>query len=273
MKVLAALAPALALCSACTSGDDGPTEPPPGCVPSAVRDGTTVSVSGTVRDFATLAPVAGVTVDLTTAWDVTGNIPKPECPLLGSDTTDASGHFGPVEIQAGSSQTPPIVLFIVHGGDRAPTMSDNRTCSEPTCNLGHDIPTPSAALAARWRTDLAAGGMADAATRGLVAFLYKAGGGVPAEGVEPIASSEPPRLRPGLDVRFVGPDRGDLLPATQATTSASGLALIGVASATTATDHSILVGGQRGTDAWSVTGSLVADGFIFFEDKTVSPAQ
>lgn len=267
-----ALATVLPLCSACMLGDDsGPAPVPPGCVDSTTRETATVNVSGTIRDFTTLQPVAGATIDLTTAWDVTSNLPAAACPLLGSVTSDEAGRFGLVAIAAGSSQQPPIVLFMVRGGGRAPTLSDNRTCTAATCDLGHDIAAPSAALAASWRADLAAGGMADAAHHGLIAFLYKEADGAPAEGVEPLASVDPIVVRPGLDVRFVGPDRGALLPATQATTSSSSVALLGVANPTTATDHEIDVAGRRGMDTWSATGTLVADDFIFVEDRTMQP--
>ena len=54
--------------------DASPPPPPDGaqpgdCIAVDVRARKTVVVSGTVVDFATGAPVAGATVDITTGWD------------------------------------------------------------------------------------------------------------------------------------------------------------------------------------------------------------
>lgn len=276
MRYLLALAPAmLSALLGCGGGDDGATpEPdagvvvPPGCVQPDVRDNTTVTVSGQILDFATSATVPGATVDVSTAWDVSENFPAANCPLVATMTTDAQGRFGPMALQAGSTLAPPIVVFIVHGGDRAPTISDARTCATATCNLGHTIAAPSSALAAQWRTDLAAGGMTEAATRGLVAFTYKNTDGSPAAGVTPQTGTlvvNP--LAPGPQVRFIDAARSALMPVAQATTSASGLALIGV----NATHQAAYLGGKRATDGWAGSGCLVVPGAIFVEDKTVSP--
>lgn len=275
---LSALAPAL--CStyllACGGGDDGVTPPqpdagvivPPGCIQPDVRDRTTVTVSGQVVDFTTGAPVAGATVDVTTAWDVVGNFPAADCPLLATLTTDAAGRFGPRAVAAGSTVTPPILAFVVHDGGRALTLSDARTCAAATCDLGHTIAAPSAAQAAQWRADLGTGGMAAAATRGLVAFTYKNSDGSPAAGVAPsVGNLVTVPLTPGPQVRFVDPARAALLPAAQATTSAAGVALIGV----DATAGAAYLGGKRGAEAWAGVGCLVVPGAIFVEDKTVSP--
>jgi hypothetical protein len=266
----------LALLGAC-GGDDGAApidaavDAPPipeGCIAADVRDDKTVNVGGQVIDFTTGAPVAGATVDLTTGWDVDDNFPASACPLLGSVTTNGDGRFGPVAILAGSTSNPPVVLFIVHGGGRAPTLSDNRACAEPTCFLEHTISAPSSALADAWRTELAAGGMTAAQTRGLVAFLFKNGNGSPAAGVAPFQGQlATTALRPGPDVRFLAADRTALAPAAQATTTAAGVALIGV----DVTAQAMYVGGRRSNDAWASTGCLVVPPAIFVEDKTVSP--
>jgi len=272
-----ALAIAVSLCSGCilhsSSSDDGPppdaaAPPPPTCIQPEVRARQSVSVSGQVIDFASGAPVPGATVDVTTAWDVTGTIPRPECPLLATLTTDAEGRFGPVAVDAGSSQLPPIMLFMVHGGGRAPTASDNRACSEPTCNLGHTIAAPSTQDMAAMRDALAAGGMADAAARGLVAFRFKnpdqtgAADVTPQRGVGVVAD-----LKPGSEVRFLDIDRRTVMPAAQAATSASGMALVGLADP----ENAIYVGGRRTTQRWISTGCLVMPGWLFLEDRTVSP--
>lgn len=260
---------------ACGGSDDGPVVPPDarppvpeGCIDNDTRAKKTVTVSGQVIDFTTSQPVAGATVDLTTAWDVVDKIPKPECPLLGTATTDAQGRFGPVDILAGSTVNPPVVLFTVTGADRARTLSDARTCAQDTCNLGHTIAAPSTTLAAQWRADLATGGMTEADTRGLVAFLYKNGDGSPAMGVVPFQGSLVTQdLRPGLDVRFVDAARSALMPAAQTTTSSSGVAIIGI----DAPEKASYFGGRRGNDAWNGTGCLVIEGAIFVEDKSVQP--
>lgn len=275
MKRLLALVPALAC--ACGGGDDG-TSPvdaaidappvPEGCIAADVRDDKTITVSGQVIDFTTGAPVAGATVDVTTGWDVIDNVPAAQCPLLASLTTDGQGRFGPMPILAGSTRNPPIVLFIVHGGGRAPTLSDNTSCAATTCNLGHTIPAPSSALADAWRTELAAGGMAQAQSRGLVAFLYKNADGTPAAGVAPSQGTlTTVPLQAGTQVRFVAVDRVGLAPVGQAVTTGAGVALVG----TSATAQAAYIGGRRGNELWAGTGCLVVSPAIFLEDRTVSP--
>jgi hypothetical protein len=265
------------LSCACGGGDDGVTPPadasvdvPEGCIAPEVRDDKTVTVSGQLVDFTTRAPVAGATVDLTTGWDVVDNFPAASCPLLASLTTDAQGRFGPVDIAAGSSQNPPVVVFIVHGGGRAPTISDNRACAAPTCNLGHTIGAPSATVADAWRTELAAGGMPQAASRGLIAFLYKNADGTPAAGVAPYQGTlVTVGLTAGTQVRFVAADRAALAPRAQTVTTEAGVALVGV----DADQQAAYIGGRRGNDGWTGTGCLVVAPAIFVEDKTVTPPQ
>lgn len=163
----------------------------------------------------------------------------------------------------------------VEGGGRALTLSDNRACangaSDP-CHLDHTIAAPSAALAAQWRADLASGGMADAAHRGLIAFLFKNRDGSPAAGVQPTAETFID-LRPGADVRFVDASRGGLTPATDVATSAAGVAVIGtmaIGPAGPATG-TIGIGGLRAAEQWVSTGSLIVPDAIFIEDRTASP--
>lgn len=266
----------LATLAACS--DNEPPEPSPApahCVQPEERRAITVNISGTIVDFITEQPVAGATVDITTAWDTEGDIPADDCPLLATVTTDAQGRFGPLPLYAGAGQFLPIMLFRVAGGDRALTLSDNRACSGGVtndCYLDHRITAPSATLAAQWRAELASGGMADAAHRGLIAFLYKEGSGVPAPGVEPTTDALflP---RPGADVRFVDASRGGLTPATDATTSAAGVAVIGTVASGPAGPAMgrVKIGGRRATERWDATGSLVVPDAIFVEDKTVSP--
>src|ERR1044071_4747739 len=109
------------------AGSDA-TPPPPGdaplpdCIGADVRARKTVVVSGTVVDFATGAPVAGATVDITTGWDTaTPAFPSPQCPLIATLTSGPDGKFGPATVLAGSVFDPSIMLFEVHGADRANT--------------------------------------------------------------------------------------------------------------------------------------------------------
>ncbi len=80
-------------------------------------------------------------------------------------------------------------------------------------------------------------------------------------------------LHPGADVRFVDASRGGLTPATDTTTSAAGVALIGTIAlgpggpATGRMD----IGGRRAPARWEPTGSLIVPDAIFVEDRTVSP--
>ncbi|MBL8622892.1 MAG: hypothetical protein JNK64_16365 [Myxococcales bacterium] len=270
---LAALA--LAACGEDTLVPAEPVPAPAHCVQPDVRRAIVVEVSGTIVDFTTGQPVPGATVAITTAWDTEGDIPAADCPLLATVTTDAEGRFGPLAVYAGAGALFPIMLFRVEGGGRALTLSDNRACangaSDP-CHLAHTIAAPSAALAAQWRADLASGGMADAAHRGLIAFLFKNRDGSPAAGVQPTAETFI-NLRPGADVRFVDASRGGFTPATDVATSAAGVAVIGtmaIGPAGPATG-TIGIGGVRAAEQWVSTGSLIVPDAIFVEDRTASP--
>jgi hypothetical protein len=253
--------------------EDPPTEGPPRCVSEDQRATKTVEVRGTVVDFATGAPVANAVVDITTGWDVEGNFPHGACPLIASARTAADGTFGPLTVAAGSPQDPPILVFLVRGAGRAQTADDNRaTCTGATCTLDHTIPVPSIDTARAWRKELAAGGMSDALTRGLVLFKFKESDGrTGAAGVGPRVlspdGSEPIErgLIPGEQLRFLEADRATLAPSTQLTTTASGIAVIGM----DPVGGLIRVTGERGPgDAWVSTGCLVQNDWIFFEDRS-----
>ncbi|MDQ3296394.1 MAG: hypothetical protein M3619_07415 [Myxococcota bacterium] len=248
-----------------------PHDAPDGCTSPEELAKLELVVSGVVTDLATGNPAAGVTVDIARAWSTRG-FPESDCPLLGTLVTAADGSFGPMTIQAGPR--PGIVLggqflaFLAHGGGIAPTVSDTRySCTQGPCTLpAHALAAPSVGLAARWRAGLADGGMPDAATRGLVAFTFRELGGAPAAGVGVSAggvfSAQP--LEVGAQVRFLE-TTAELAPPTQATTTASGTALIGV----DVSKPEVYVEGMRGSDEWAATGSIVVPGWIFVEDKTV----
>jgi hypothetical protein len=253
------------------SGEPPPMDAaPPSCVDPALRPMKSVEVTGAVVDFATGAPIAGVTVDVITAWDVIAPaFPSPACPLLATLTTGPDGTFGPATVLAGSVFDPSIILFMVHGGDRADTASDNKTCTESTCTLDHTIAAPSAALAASWRSELTAGGMTDAATNGLIAFKFKNTDGTPAAGVTAqIDENFAPRdLRTGEEVRYLAADRAAVAPGTQRVTTDSGVALVGFA----AVESAGYIAGRRSAQTWGATGCFMQPGWIFLEDRTVSP--
>jgi hypothetical protein len=276
----------LTLCAALACGGDDDGVPPafdagpepapdaaadvPGCVPAAQRETATVIVSGRVIDFATRDPVIGAQVEVNTAWDIAANFPE-DCPPLATLTTDTQGRFGPETVAVGSPELPPFVIFLVGGGDRAPTASDQRLigCEDGgDCgNLGHTIAAPSAALGDDWRAELEADGMPEAGGRGLVLFEYRDLQGASA-GVVPTRGQEAPvDLVPATEVRFLAADRSDLMPAVTTATTASGVAIIGIDHV----DHVAYVGGHEGERTWQPTGVLIADGWFFLEDKLGPP--
>jgi hypothetical protein len=249
--------------------------PPPGCIQLDTRDDHTVTVSGTVSDWVTGDPIVGATVDVSTAWDVQGNFPNTAtlmCPPIVSLTTNVNGQFGPALIEIGSPVEPPITIYMVTGAGVAPTASDARVggCSVGVVdcgNQGHIMKVPSETLAATWRAELAAGGMPNAAQRGLTLFQYRELAG-PAGGVEALVGTLV--LRPlllGTEVRFLNADLATLAPATQGVTLASGIAVIGIDTA----DNAVFVAGRRGGEQWAGLGVLLVDGWFFLEDKLVSP--
>jgi hypothetical protein len=255
----------LILLAACTDTPPDPPEREP-CVAADVRAGKIVAVSGKVVDFVTGAPVANTIVDVTVGWDSGNGFPPDECPLLATLVTGADGRFGPVTVHAGSPLNPSIMLFLVHGGDRAPTSSDNRTCFDAVCTLDHTIAAPSNSLASAWRSELASGGMRNASTRGLVAFQFKNADGSPAADVQPTYDEGRFAFVPGTEARFLDHDRSTLLSATQRATVGSGVALLSRDKIS-----AILVGGLRGAQRWATTGCLTTPGWIFLEDKFGPP--
>ena len=247
--------------SGCVDPKPDPDEPPP---PDCTSDLTkSVTVTGTVLDFSTKAPVAGASVDLTSAWDGNAGFPGPRaCPVLATVETRADGKFGPVTIDLGADDDENFVLFLIDGAGRAPTASDNRICAEATCTLDHTIAAPSVAVAEGWRTELAAGGMADADTRGLVAFEFREPAGTPAERVTAeYYTDKIEALAPGAQVRYVNPDRATLAPVA---TTASGLAVVGAPGI-----GGTFIGGHRDAIGWQLTGCLMEPGWIFLEDRRI----
>jgi len=271
----------LLACPGCFFPDRGDENPPPpdapppdipGCITAATRTGAQIPLSGTIVDFVTGAPVAGAIVDVTTGWDVDGYVPRAACPLIATFTTGGDGRFGPLTIDAGSTEFPPILLLFVHGGDRGKTSFDIRsscTSNSSLCDpLDVSIPAASATLDSAWRSELAAGGMIDAATRSLVAFEFKNTDQTGAANVIPFEGNGAPHtLVPNIEVRFLGADRATIEPTSATATTDSGIALVGRDIGTGRID----VGGNRGNERWPNLGCLLASGFTFFEDKTVAP--
>jgi len=258
-------------------GDDGDGSPSdgggsgePDCVSAQTRARHTVIVSGQVVDWATQEPVDGADVEVNTAWDTLEDFPA-ACPSVVALDTDGDGRFGPEETEIGSPLEPPIVLFMVSGDDLARVASDQRlVCDAPDCgNLGHTIAAPSRDLADDWRAELERGGMANAAGRGLVLFSFRNPDGTPAEGVTPWRSLlvDTQTLEPGTEVRFLEEDLTTLASPATATTTASGVALIGVDESSSAE----FIGGSRDSQEWVETGVLDPPGWFFLEDRQQSP--
>jgi hypothetical protein len=253
-----------ALLVACTSSgpEPDPDPPAPACDP-AIRGTKLVTVSGTVIDFSTGAPVAGAIVDVGTTLDGT----EDDCPVEATLTTAADGTFGPTSVALGSTSDPVFVMFRVHGEGRALTTSDNRTCPDASCELAHTIASVSAELGETWRAALAAGGMADAATRGIIAFEYREPDATPAvdvvANVVEIGQTGGPRaLVPGTEVRYLADGGSALQPPAATRTSSSGWALVSLDT------ELIFVGGSRDGVTWQSTGCTLEDGSIFLEGRT-----
>lgn len=237
------------------------------CVPAESWDRYHATVSGTVRGLQTQEPIAGVQVRVTTAWDLPG-FPD-DCVPRATFTTDANGRFGPMRISIGSPLTPPMVLFLVEGNGIVPTASDVRSgCAgrAPDCeDIVHDIRVPDEVSAARWRADLVAGGMMDAATGGLALFQYREAEDRPAQGVTPRQGLPVDEsLEPGREVRFLDADAANLLPVGTQTTSASGWIIARLAAPAMA----IFLRGRRNDTLWPPTGALIDTGWWFVEDQT-----
>lgn len=243
--------PDVALTSDCTSGTNE------------------VEVEGTVVDYITGAPIGGARIELTEAWSNPRSFPESGC-RLGAVTTDASGHFGPVTLRAQASS--PVIVFLVTGADRAPTISDTTIhCLFGCYKAVHEIAAPSHELVEQWRHELYAGGMEYALNRGLVAYKFHDLAGRPAQGVRPLYvpssfSSNRRALAAGSEVRFLEGDRQTLAPPDRTTTLAAGTALIG---AKPHNDGYFRVAGERGNDRWGSVGAIVATGWIYFESDTV----
>jgi len=240
------------------SGDSDPDPEPPTC---SFDSYTPVTISGSVVDFSTKAPVPGAKVDITSAWNGYTVFPGPDaCPVLATVETGADGKFGPLTVPVPSDGSQSFVLFLVDGAGRAPTASDNRICAEATCTLEHTIAAPSLAVADSWRQELAAGGMTGADTKGLIAFEYRNTDGTPADSVAAEFGTDERRpLAPGTEVRYLRPDRAALAPASTSATTTAGVALIG-------RDQTAFIGGHRGQVGWNLTGCLLEPGWIFLED-------
>jgi hypothetical protein len=255
---------ATCLLAACAPSDPGPDPDPPAaaCDPD-VRATKLVTVSGNVIDFSTGAPVAGATVDVGTTLDGT----EQDCPVEATLTTNADGTFGPMAVELGSTADTVFVMFRVHGEGRALTTSDNRTCPDAACELEHTIASVSAELGSTWRSALAAGGMPDADTRGLIAFEYREPDATPAidvvANVIEIGQTGGPRaLVPGTEVRYLADDGSALLPPAATRTSTTGWALVSLDT------NLIFVGGSRDALSWQSTGCSLEEGSIFLEGRT-----
>lgn len=268
MRVLPILSLVVAVIPACTEPDRTPiiTEIAVApCGPDPARSDLQVIAQGTVVDFLTGAPLAGVTVDVARAWEPESAFPVDSC-SLARFTTDAAGRFGPLSVDVGPAPSlfeSKFIVFLAQGRDISPTASDNRVnLGEDT--IDHTIAAPSYDLIDAWRDDLLDGGMGRARTRGLVAFRFDDAAGAPAAGVvathETFLDSDV--LARGDEVRYVSGDRGTLEPTSRGSTTESGLALIGLA--TNATGH-VDIGGVRGADDWGSIGTLVGEGWLFLE--------
>jgi hypothetical protein len=258
--------------SACDLSE--PPDPGPPCPGQGFDERAHATVSGSVVDFATGAPVAGAQVDVNNGWETFAPFPE-GCPPIATFTTRDDGTFGPETLAIGSSVEPPILIFLVTGADRAQTASDLRVngCVEAQCgDVVHSIAAPAADLAAAWRTELAAGGMPLADERGLIAFEFREPDGTPAAGVRPSTTTGTGLrlLEPGSEMRFLDADRATMAPADQSSTLASGLALTAFDAPDDRDTEIRYVGGERGEEPvehWFSVGCLVRDGWVFLEDR------
>jgi hypothetical protein len=236
------------------------------CVDPSLRSKKTAEVRGTITDFATGQPIAGVTVAINTAWGSSDWLAE-LCPPIATLVTGNDGTFGPVVLGIGSDGFD-ILNFMVTGAGRAPTHSDVRVrnCSNgASCDPVHqEIAVPTVALMDSWRSELAAGGMPGASCVGLTLMQFFEQNGMPAAGVSAKTGLFSTTASPGLDVRYVAANRLDLSPATQTITTSSGLALLSTQAA-----RSELVGGTRLSSKWINTGVLGAPGWLFVEGNTL----
>jgi hypothetical protein len=246
--------------------DDGfePPPPDPACIEAADRGEHSVTVAGAVVDFETGEPVDRADVAVNTAWDIEAEFPA-TCPPLAVLATDGDGLFGPETVDAGSTISPPIAIFLVSGAGLADTASDETLdCPGRKCaDVDHAIAAPAEDLAESWRAELEADGMPNADQRGLILFQYLELDGSPAEGVEPATlSGGAAKLIPDVEVRFLEADGVTLAPPGTAETTASGFALIGVSGEIV--DEYVF--GVRGEgESWPLIGALDPTGWIFVE--------
>jgi hypothetical protein len=233
-----------------------------------------VDIGGTVVDFVSRAPYAGMAeIEVTTGWDTIPPFPL-GCPPLQVVTTDGVGAFTVTDAICDSPLFPPVLLLMVSGGageTRAPTATDSRlTCSGNDCGVwSGEIRVPSTMLATTLRQQLQAEGMPNATTRGLVIFEFRDLAGNPQAGVTPFyreGTVDRPLVAP-REVRFISGTRDTLVRSDATMTGTSGLAVIAIDGATSG-----FIGGTRsGGMRWEPVGVLFADGWIFLEDKTQSP--
>ncbi|HEY5927858.1 MAG TPA: hypothetical protein VIV11_39500 [Kofleriaceae bacterium] len=269
------LAPTILLISSLPACATPPLEErldePDVAIPADCAAGATeIEVNGTVTDFATGEPVAGATIDITEAWASTRSFPTNGC-RIGTTTTDATGKFGPLRVNALDSS--PILAFLVTGAGRAHTIHDKSVGCLLGCYVpSQDIVSPSQELVDEWREELFAGGMEYALNRGLVVYRYHDVEGNPAPGVTPVyernaLSDDDRALRPGSEVRFIDVDRQTLADIDQRRTLGAGAALIG---GTPDAKGYFRVAGERGADRWPSLGVIAATGWIYFESDSLT---
>lgn len=266
------LAPALLLVGCGTDADDTPiitAIPVSPCGADPELDELDVMVQGTVVDYLTGEPRAGVTVDVARVWEPEAVFPADSCSVARL-TTDAAGRFGPRTVKLGPSPSfleTKYVLFLAQGAGISPTASDNRVQTGGGGEvIDHTITAPSLELIDTWRAELDDGGMSNARTRGLVAFRFDDASGTPASGVVGLYTTflDDRPLERGDEVRYLAADRATVEPVSRSSTTESGLALVGVAPSTNGTRE---IGGLRGTEDWGEIGCLVGEGWTFFEQS------
>ncbi len=237
-------------------------------ISASCSGGTTeVTVSGTVIDRQTGAPIAGANVDLTEAWVAAQSFPQAGC-RLGKTTTDATGRFGPIVVRPRDSS--PIIVMLVTGAGRAPTISDRSVgCLFGCGSIDETIAAPSEGLAAYWRDELYMGGMPYALNRGLVAYTFLDDAEVPSNNVavtrmsDTILDERVMPVNPGSEARFVGADGMTLEDPDRGVTTSSGELLIGVDGGKTGYFR---VAGDRPSLHWPSVGVINATGWIYVEN-------
>jgi hypothetical protein len=253
---------------------------PAECVLESMRtEQCTVDLRGRVVDFVTqerygadgsITPIA-LTVRYNTAFD--GPMPFPVgCPELGSFPAPAqTGEFLSNDESCASPVFPPtLVLFVDDAGltNRvAPTaFTVPLACAAADCGgINVTLRAPQIVNTMAWRDELAEDGMPEGMSRGLALVQFLEADGAPAAGVAPTVTDVggTRALVAGTEVRFLGTDRFTLLPATQTTTSPSGLAIVGLDG-----DQAHL-GGTRDPDVWADTTVLYSQGWFFVAETSL----